>query len=807
MRQLFATIVVFVVIVAACSSAGEDVSPPTATRAGATATAEGPSELRFGVDDESPAHGNDRASATPLAVPGSVWGAASSGDSDWFVFDASTGGTYAIDVTPESDGEFTVAVFDGEGEVPGLPVVQVGELDVAVVWAAPTPGRYWLGVSGKWAVRFAYTLRVDFFETPPDDHGDSAADATAVVLDPGATPTWVGSFEHVANSRLDWLGEVQAAVTLSLGDLLDEDWFSMELEKGRRYRIAPVGGDPTRLPVGQLTAFPALVVTVHRDGNAIALRHDPWDFPIDFVPPVTGTYQLAVAGSGVVSSLLPAPHAILVALFDPDAAPYLRDDAVAVRPGAATVGTFDGRGDLHWFALDAVEGQTWIVRFDERFYGCLEVYGPAGGDPLLDECGEDYHVWTAPTSGTYGIRLFPEGDRFDTSRALYRFTTTPAAPDDHANHAVGATPVVAGESPTGTIDYAGDTDMFRLPAQQGEVWTIPTDRVGRAAAVDAWFTEVDRREDGTPPQPQCYRAWPTCALSAPRDGAWIISFEGTEPGTDFELFPERLNVSDDYGNDRAHAPDLATPTLPDAACQSEPSVDDCSDTTTVEGTIDYRLDGDYFQISLTAGNKYELRLRSDRGQAIFTLLEDRYCALWDEAWGQTHDLWTPETAGDYWIRVGVNRDQLVERPYYYPPENYTLQITARPDDFPDLPTREEPATQLERNTVHHVPSDQSSGEDPYQVTLDHPYYIIEIDGAGFWIRSWSAATSVQEGSRYLVDLWSHPPVDLRFTVPGPEAAPYTVVVRERQRSDDELDWASLPIGHDYPPDYCYPHDH
>ena len=32
MRQLFATIVVFVVIVAACSSAGEDVSPPTATR-------------------------------------------------------------------------------------------------------------------------------------------------------------------------------------------------------------------------------------------------------------------------------------------------------------------------------------------------------------------------------------------------------------------------------------------------------------------------------------------------------------------------------------------------------------------------------------------------------------------------------------------------------------------------------------------------------------------------------------------------------------------------------------------------------
>ena len=785
MRQLFATIVVFVVIVAACSIAGEDV--------------------RFGVDDESPAHGNDRASATPLAVPGSVWGAASSGDSDWFVFDASTGGTYAADVSPESDGEFTVAVFDGEGVVPGLPVVQVGELDVAVVWAAPAPGRYWLRVSGKWAVRFAYTLRVDFFETPPDDHGDSAADATAVVLDPGATPTWVGGFEHFANSRLGWLGEVQAAVTLSLGDLLDEDWFSMELEKGRRYRITPVGGDPTRLPVWRLTAFPALVVTVHRDGNETAIRHDPSDFPIDFVPPVTGTYQLAVASSGVVSSLSPAPHVILVALFDPDMAPYLRENAATVRPGAATEGTFDGRGYLHWFALDTVEGQTWIVRFDEPLNRCLEVYGPAGGDPLLDECGEDYHVWTAPTSGTYGIRLFPESNRFHTSRARYRFTMTPAAPDDHANHTAGATLVTPGEEPTGTIDYAGDRDLFRFPVQQGDVWTIPTDRVGRAAVVDAWFTGVNGREDGTSPQPQCYWARPTCALSAPKDGAWTIAVEGTEPGTDFELGLERLNVSDDYGNDRAHAPDLTTPALPDAACQSEPSMDDCSDTTTVEGTIDYRLDGDYFQISLTAGNKYELRLHSDRGQAIFTLLKDRYCALWDEAWGQTHDLWTPETAGDYWIRVGVNRDQLVEPGDHYPPENYTLQITARPNDFPDLPTREEPATQLEPNTVHHIPRDQSSGEDPYRVTLNHPHYIIEIDGAGFWARgAWGA--SVRGGSRHLTDLWS-PTVDYRFTVSGPAAVPYTVIVRERQRSDDELDWVSFPVGYDYQPDYCYPHDH
>ncbi|MCY3805625.1 MAG: hypothetical protein OXG91_03905 [bacterium] len=828
MRTLVVTVVAFVVLLAACSRAGEDVSLPTATDVSATpmatgataiATTEGLSVPGFGVENKSPAHGNDRAGATPLAAPGSVSGAASSGDPDWFVFDAVTDGTYAIDVTPESDGEFTVAVFDEEGQVPGFPVVQVGELDVDVVWVAPTPGRYWLRVSGKWAVRFAYKLRMRFFETPPDDHGDSAAEATAVVLDPGATPAWVGTFERNANSHLDWLGEVQGAVTLWLGDLLDEDWFSLELEEGRRYRIVPVRGDPTRQPVWRLTAFPPLVMTVHRDGDATALHHDRWGFPIEFVPPVTGTYQLSVASAGVVSSLLPAPHAIVVSLFDPDTAPYLRDDTVAVRPGAPTVGTFDRRGDLHWFALDAVEGQTWIVQFGERLDGCIEVYGPASGDPLLDECDRDYvdyyrdyHVWTAPTDGTYGIRLFPDSDRFQTGSARYWFTMTPAAPDDHANHAAGATPVVAGESPTGTIDYVGDTDMFRLPTHQGEVWTIPLVQfAGAGTTVDAWFVSAGGQEDGPHPLPHCYWAWPTCALSAPRDGAWIIAFEGTEPGARFEVIPERLNVPDDYGNDRAHAPKLATPILPGAACRSEPSMDDCSDTTTVEGTIDYRIDGDYFRISLPEVNKYELRLHSDRGHAIFTVLERWYCASWDEAWGQTHDLWIPEIAGDYWIRVGVNRDELVRPDYYFAPEDYTLHITARPDDFPDLPTPEETiedtATELEPNTVHRVPRGQSSGEDAYRVTLDHPHYIIEIDGAGFRILG-TRGSSVQEGSRYLRKPWP-PQVDLRFTVTGPEAAPYSVVVRERKPTDDQLDWAGPPHVHpgDDPPEYCYPHDH
>lgn len=792
MRPLAMTVVASFVLVAACSGAGEDVTPPTATGAGATAAAEGPSKPRFGVDNESPAHGNDRAGATPLAAPGSVSGTASSGDPDWFVFDAVTGGTYEIGAVPESEGEFRVSVLNEEGEVPRLDVGQLGASAGAVVWAAPTPGQYWLRVTGKWAVPYAYTLRVGFFEAPPDDHGDSAADATAVVLDPDAAPAWARRLEHANNRRIDWLGEVQAAVTLTLGEPLDEDWFALELEKGRRYRIAPLAGDPTLQPFEQLAVSSTPVVTVHRDGRETALRHYPREYPIDFVPPVTGTYHLA-ANRGGLSSLLPARHAILIALFDPDTAPYLRENAAAVRPGTATAGAFDGPGDLDWFAFDAIAGQTWTARFDELLYGCLEVYGPTGGDPLLDECGEGDHLWTAPTDGTYGIRLFPADDRFLTSGAHYRFTMTLVAPDDHANHADGATVVTLDGSSVGTVDYAGDTDMFRIPTRRGEVWAVSIDQsIYAGTDLYAWFTEADGREDGALPQPQCYWAWTTCVLPASRDGAWIIAVDGIEPGTDFELLPERMSVSDDYGDDRGHAHDLATPALTDTACQSEPSTDDCAGTTTVEGRIDYRLDGDYFRIPLTA-DKYEISIRSERNQAIFTLFGERTCAFpHNQAQARTRDVWNPGTAGHYWIRVGAHPDHLAGTGDF-PPERYTLEITARPDDYPTPEdTIGDTATELEPNTVHHATSD---GWDRYGIKLDHPHYVIEVSGAGFWTLGDQRDFGMlvfDEGPRELTRLGYNPPAVYFFDVFGPEAEPYTVVVRESQPSDDELDWSGPP---------------
>ena len=754
-------------------------------------------------------YGDDPASATRFGAPGVVFGAAGAQDDDWFVFDAVTGGTYAIRARPLADGEFAVAVFDAQGEVPALPVRAAYELFGAALWVAPSEGGYWIRVSQKWARPFAYKLTVDFVETPADDHGDSAADATAVAFDPGATPEWVAEFERFFNSlREEPQGEaiasaqVQAAMTLTLGEPLDEDWFSLELDKGHRYQIATLAGDPTWQTGWELDTSPDVVVTVHHDGDEIARRDYQWDPPLYLVPPVTGTYRMAVAGTRTVRSLDPAPYAILLTLFDPDDAPDLREGAVAVLPGVATEGSFDGRGDIDWFAVDAAEAQTWIVTFADRLLGCIEVHGPAGGEPLLEGCGRDYYVWTAPTSGAYGVRLFAEGDWFDTTHDPYRLTMSPAAPDDHPNHTSGATLLSEGTRLSGTIDYAGDADLFRLPVSEGEVWTIDfsgsDSNIGRSFSF--WNNE-DHYSDTSRHVP-CDRQ--RCVLAAPSNGTWTIRFSGFEPLNEFALLAERLDVPDDFGSDRTHAHDLDVAPFADPTCDSETQGDRCSDTTTVEGTIEYRFDGDYFRVSLTEGTKYEIGVHSASEQVILALLDDTMCL--DSTRGaqeQTGDLWIPDATADYWIRVGESGYQPGDLDDHVP-ERYTLEITAHPDGY-EYPTGEGTATEVAPNTVHTVA--ESSGRDHYRVNLDHPNYVIEVNGEDFQVRG-AAGEFAGEGSRDLVRLGPNPPMVLAFEVAGPEATPYTVAVRDHQPSDDELDWQHPPTSGapEAPPAYCRPLD-
>ena len=754
-------------------------------------------DYRFRLfEHESVDYGDSRSTAESVGVGETVIGSATDQDSDWFVFDAVAGGIYTIS---SGSAATSVTVFDGSDEVPSrnAEVRYYGDQwsgSGLEFWTAPAPGRYWIRLTGKWAQPHVYGLRLTYTAEAEDDHGDTAAEATNVLLAPdsGASPdTSDGSGD--LDERI---GERRASVEGRLENFLDEDWFALRLERGVKYRITPRAPDCCYYRAEE--EFNEDVGFALWDGKDHIDSWTSWNPTIGFVPTVSGTYQLVVGSWGEQPFLEPADYSFEVEILEPDDVPDLREAGRLVRSGDVLEGTLNTRGDLDWFRFEAVQGQAWILQSATSSLACAQVYGPGAVDLVAEECREERLVWITPATGEYGLRLSSKVDLNWTHRTPfdYRLALDVADPDDHGNSAWDTSTLLAGEEQTGRVDYVGDRDVFRLAVAEGEVWELDVSLSGYGTEYSTRFVAGS---GGVDPSGVPSRYAQGGFLGAPTDGTWLITVTGDRGQGTFSLMADKLDVTDDYGNDRDHAHLLAGPAAPEPGCESGLDGDGCSNTTSVEGTLDYGGDSDYFRVTLEAGTKYEISVSSESGQVIFTQLTEDFCALpGPTVWEKTYETWVAETTRDYWLRVGSDRYRSED------PEDYTLAITAHSDDFLTITER---APQLEPNVVHDVSGEESSGRDLYKVSVDHSRYVIEVVGVGFGAGGISPSeqfdsTWWEDGSRYITPLPSNPPLVYFFRVWGPAGNPYTVVVREHVPSDSDLDWNQVHVTPAFEPDYC-----
>ncbi len=753
------------------------------------------------VEYESVDHGDDRSTAEALRVGETVVGSATDTDADWFVFDAVAGGIYSIS---SGSGFTSVTVFDDTDEVPSrnADMSYLGEQwsnRGLEYWSAPAAGRYWIRLSGRWAQPFVYRLGMTYTPATEDDHGDTAEEATEVALAPlqDDRPDAAEPQDGSAGSAAV-VGELQARVEGRLQNFLDEDWFALPLERGVKYRITPYAPDPAAYRPSE--EFNENVDFNFWDGETFLDSYWDWFNPtIGFVPAVSGTYHLSVGLGSSEPFLEPQDYSFEVEILAPDDGPELREAALPVQAGGVLESSHEASDDVDWFRFDALKGQTWILQSATDSSGCVQVYGPGETAPFFEQCERERMVWVTPADGEYGLRL---SSRLGANRGRrvpldYRLTLSLADPDDHGNSAWDISLLVAGEEQSGRIDYLGDRDLFRLTVAEGEIWKLDFSPSVYDVDYQARFVAIG---GGGDPSGAFSRYAMGGILGAPADGVWLILVTGDDSGGDYSLVVEQLDLSDDYGNDRDHAHVLVTPAVPDPGCESEPDDDGCSNTTSVEGTLDYRADSDYFSLSLEAGTKYEISLESESEQVIFALLTGTSCALaGPTVWEKTYDTWVPERTADYWLRVGFGR-HMDEQPV-----DYTLEITAHGGDFLTITER---ATQLEPNVAHEVSGDDSTGRDLYRVSVDHPRYVIEVNGEGFGAGGISPSeqfdsTWWEDESRFITPLPSNPPLVYFFRVWGPAGQPYTVVVREHVPSDNDLDWNQVHVSPAFEPDYCH----
>ena len=756
------------------------------------------------VEHELVDYGDDRADAHALVAGETVVGSATSEDPDWFFFDGEQAGMYAISTAQARKGVFSVTFLDDSAEVPTLNP-RFGRYGEQLsrrgdeFWSAPAAGRYWIRITGKWAAPFVYRLSLTRPAVEEDDHGDEAADATPVPLAP-PEPLPPESEETPGATAGGTTAEGADRVTHGqasgrLESFADVDMFALELRRGLKYRITPSATRPPSRTGSYSLGYNREVGVSLWDGDTPVGSRESWSPRIEYLPTVTGTYHVRVARAESGPFLEPRPYSFEVEVLPDDEEPDLLEDASPVDAGASIVGRLDTRGDLDWFRFSAIRGQTWILQSPSERWGCVEIHGIAEGNRIVRDCNSDRVVWTIPADGDYAIRIFVGSDRrWSAPGVEYDLTLSIAPPDDHGNGPTDASALIASEPQDGQIDYIGDTDVFRLDAAGGEFWDIDTTRSYHGTSYGTEFVPGD-------PESAMPETWDRlnigAVLATPVDGHWLISVGGDRAGGDYTISAARVELSDDYGSNRATAHALPAP-LPDPECESQRDGGDCSGSTVVEGTIDYRFDADYFRVPLEAGTKYEFRIRSESNQVIFALLTETFCALEGPAeWEKTYETWVPELTEDYWVRVAFGRSRSEE------PEDYTLEITARGDDFL---TVEERATQLEPNVVHEVGDEGDGGNNLYRVLLDHPRYLIEVTGGP---SAWGVSSGeqfggdyVDEDNRWIYRIPSDPPVEYLFEVRGGAGSPYTVVARERVPADQDLEWWNLHIQPEFPPEYC-----
>ena len=109
------------------------------------------------VDD----HASDFAEATPVrageAVPGVV---NYLGDVDSFVFEATEGELYQIDVALGTLADSSAVLYDADGSQLAYNVDYEGSSASRIVWEAPSSGSYYIAVSSWWSGIGSYTLTI-----------------------------------------------------------------------------------------------------------------------------------------------------------------------------------------------------------------------------------------------------------------------------------------------------------------------------------------------------------------------------------------------------------------------------------------------------------------------------------------------------------------------------------------------------------------------------------------------------------------------------------------------------------------------
>ena len=553
------------------------------------------------------------------------------GDQDWFHVWLIEGQTYQLrlnsDIAPGLTDPY-LTLYDASGSIIKANNNDVGSLNSLITFTATKTDIYYLGARANSGGIGNYSISATLVS---DDFPATAA-TTGVVPIGGSA---IGSIEIS-------------------GDL---DWFQVTLTAGKIYEFRLNAASESGLGDPRLFLY-------NSDGGLLAFNYDGDDghnSRIIFTPSRSATYyldagdQYANTGDYIVSAAL---------VIDDFPASSATPGVVTI--GGSTAGSIEFDGDQDWLQISLEAGQTYEFRLNSATMDGLDdpqlsLYNNFGGLLAFNNDGDDglnsSIVYTSSFSGTYYLGA---SDHL-TSTGNYIISAALAADDFPASTATTGV-ISIGSSTTGSIEFSGDQDWFRVSLVAGQKYEFRLN----AASVDGL----------SDPQLSLYDNF-SSLLALNYDGddglnsriVFTPSFSGT-------YYLEANDTLTSTGNYIISA-EFVSDDYPDSTATT--GVVAIGGSTT--GSIEISGDQDWFKVSLVAGQTYEFRLNS----ASVSGLSDPELFLYNDFGSllavnndgddglNSRIVYTASKSGAYYLGAG---DHLTNT------GDYTVSAALAADDFP-----------------------------------------------------------------------------------------------------------------------------
>jgi len=270
----------------------------------------------------------------------------------------------------------------------------------------------------------------------------------------------------------------------------DVDWFRLGVEQGQRYSFTLTG-----IARADRGAVDPMLGVYDLEGNQLAFNDDAngLDSALSYVPTQSGEVFVE-ARAFSEQDTGPYRLAVTAAAVPPDAVGNDASTRTRVTVGRAIDGELEYEGDVDWYRLTTRTGQRYTITLNSNQSAQTPL-----GDPflrVLDSEGNELAVGD-DTEGSFNaaIQYVPRtsGDVFIEARAYadayvggYTLNVSAErAPTDSISADRNTRGRIAtGQTITSALDFAGDSDWYRIRLTEGESYRFTLSRSGDAPLGD-----------------------------------------------------------------------------------------------------------------------------------------------------------------------------------------------------------------------------------------------------------------------------------------------------------------------------------